>query len=137
SNVEFLPFSSDRTIHDPLPARYGKRVEARVGGCDHVRLGMGLGNTMKREISNVPAQRPFARHRLGMLGLALTLALFAMVGEAQAQCTPNSPVSNSTVVCSGAVTNPGTGYGSFADTGNTYTVSGTLTGGNFGLQTGG
>src|SRR5437763_3995987 len=108
---------------------------------------MGLGNMMKREISNGLAQRPFARHRLGMLGLALTLAPFAMVGEAQAICTEDGvasvtgSASGKTIVCSGTVTNTGSGgiagYGTTADTGNTYTVSGTLTGNTFGLATGG
>jgi len=102
---------------------------------------------MKRELSNVPAQRPFARHRLGMLGLALTLAPFAMVGEAQAICTEDGvasvtgSASGKTVVCSGTVTDTGpggiAGYGTFVDTNNTYTVSGALTGNSFGLATGG
>src|SRR3954451_17106584 len=98
-----------------------------------------MGNTMKREVSNGLAQRPYARLRLQMLGLVLTLAPFAMAGEAQAACTPNSPVNNSTVVCSGTTTDttPGVGYGSSADTNNTYTVSGGLTGSTFGLRTGG
>ena len=30
STVKFLAFSPDRTIHDLLPARYGKSVEARI-----------------------------------------------------------------------------------------------------------
>ena len=64
---------------------------------------MGMGNTMKREVSNGLAQRPYARHRLQMLGLALTLAPFALVGEAQALCTPNAPVNGTTVTCSGGV----------------------------------
>ena len=77
---------------------------------------------MKREVSNGLAQRPYARHRLRMLGLVLTLAPFAMVGEAQAVCTEDGlasatgSASGKTVVCSGAVTNTGpdtvTGYGS-------------------------
>ncbi|MFL6827066.1 MAG: hypothetical protein ACJ8E2_11445, partial [Bradyrhizobium sp.] len=92
---------------------------------------------MKREVSNSLAQRPDGRHWLPMLGLVLTLAPLAIAGEAQAQCTPSSPVSNSTVVCSGAVNNIGTGYGNLADTNNTYTVSGSLTGTVFGLRTGG
>jgi hypothetical protein len=106
---------------------------------------MGMGNTMKREVSNVLAQRPYARHWLPMLGLALTLASFGLAGQAQAQClangNPSTFASNSTVVCSGTVLNAGsdafTGYGSLADTNNTYTVSGTLTGDSFGLKTGG
>src|SRR5205823_4469159 len=74
-------------------------------------------------------------------------APFAMIGEAQAICTENGvasvtgSASSKTVVCSGSVTNTGSGgiagYGTTADTNNTYTVSGTLTGNTFGLATGG
>src|SRR5438270_10598195 len=85
---------------------------------------MGLGNTMKREILNVAAQRPFARHRLGMLGLALTLAPFAMIGEAQALCSPNAPVNGAIVTCTGLTANQNgtTGYGTLSDVNNTYNI---------------
>src|SRR4051812_50055181 len=101
-----------------------------------------MGNTMKREVSNGSAQRPYAQHWL--LGLALTLASFGMVGQAQAQClangNPSTSATGSTVVCSGTVLNAGpvagVGYGSSADDNNLYTISGTLTGDDFGLRTG-
>src|SRR5947209_10248560 len=90
---------------------------------------MGLGNMMKREISNGLAQRPFARHRLGILGLALTLAPFAMIGEAQA-CTvggvASASASNSIVDCTGLTANSApsgtSGYGTNADINNTYNI---------------
>jgi len=82
-----------------------------------------------------------------MLGLVLTLAPLAMIGEAQAICTEDGvasvtgSASGKTVVCSGTVTDTGpggiAGYGTFVDTNNTYTVSGALTGNSFGLATGG
>jgi|tagenome__1003787_1003787.scaffolds.fasta_scaffold20982417_1 uncharacterized protein with beta-barrel porin domain len=96
---------------------------------------------MKREVSNGLAQRPYARHRL--LGLVLTLASFGMVGQAQAVCTEDGVASTTgsasgkTVVCTGTINNSGpgavTGYGSATDTNNSYTVTGALTGTNFGL----
>src|SRR4051794_37916365 len=96
---------------------------------------------MKQVVSIVPSQRPYARHRLRLLGLMLTLAPFALAGEAQAVCTPAGSASNSIVVCSGlAVTNSGpdgvTGYGTGTDNNDTYTVSTTLLGDSFGLRTG-
>ena len=87
---------------------------------------------MKREVSNGLAQRPYARHRLQMLGLALTLAPFAFVGEAQALCTPNAPVNGTTVTCSGA----SPGYGTATDINNTYNIQAgaTVTGAVFGFR---
>jgi outer membrane autotransporter protein len=47
-----------------------------------------------------------------------------MAGQAQAACTPTSPVNNQTVTCSGATTdqNASSGYGTAADVGNTVVV---------------
>src|SRR4051794_25780050 len=70
---------------------------------DHV--GMGSGNRMKQVVSVVPAQRPYARHRLRLLGLMLTLAPFAMIGEAQAACVQ----TGSDVSCTGNSASFGTG----------------------------
>src|SRR5215203_2812052 len=101
---------------------------------------------MKREVSKGLAQRPYARHRLRMLGLALTLAPFGIAGQAYAICTENGAASvngstsDKTIVCSGTVANTApdgvTGYGTFADKNNQYTISGSLTGTVFGLLTG-
>src|SRR4051794_36791980 len=87
---------------------------------------MGIG--MKREVSNDPAQRPFARRRLlrdHLFGLTLTVAPFAMLGQAQAACTPTSPVNNTTVTCSATTTdqNAPDGYGTGADVGNNINVN--------------
>jgi len=77
------------------------------------------------------------RGRATLLGLLL--ASCAAAGHAQAGCTPSSPVSNTTVTCSGATTdaNGTTGYGTVSDTGNTYNiVSGASVTGTFdGLAT--
>src|SRR4051794_36745179 len=94
---------------------------------------------MKQVVSIVPSQRPYARHRLRLLGLMLTLAPFAFADEALAVCTPAGSASNSIVVCSGlAVTNSGpdgvTGYGTGTDNNDTYAVSTTVQ--VFGFQTG-
>src|SRR5215218_10406546 len=83
---------------------------------------------MKREVSNGLAQRPYARHRLRMLGLTLTLAPFGIAGEALAICTPPSPpagISGQTINCTGTTTNQqgsGLGYGSLNDDNNTYNI---------------
>src|SRR4051794_30558426 len=93
---------------------------------------MGIG--MKREVSNDPAQRPFARHRRKMLGFMLTLAPLTLapfaIDSAEA-CTvggaASASASNSTVDCTGATTNSGPsgidGYGSGGDDNNTYNVN--------------
>jgi uncharacterized protein with beta-barrel porin domain len=103
---------------------------------------------MKREVSNGPVQGPFARHRLKMLGFALTLAPLTLapfaIDTAEA-CTVGGFIShsasNSTVDCAGTTTNsaPNTldGYGTHVDVGNTInvnvgaTVTSTLGGGIF------
>jgi hypothetical protein len=93
---------------------------------------------MKRQVSNGLTQRPYARHRLPMLGLALTLAPFAWVGEAQAVCNPPAPVNGTTVTCSGATLNQNgtTGYGTATDLNNTYNIQAgaTVTGTVFGFR---
>ena len=59
---------------------------------------------------------------------AMLMVSFAAAGRAEAQCapasSPASPVNNTTVTCTGATidTNGTTGYGSHADTGNTYNI---------------
>src|SRR5260221_14581088 len=59
-----------------------------------------------------------------MLRLALLIAPLAVVDRANAACAPTSPVNNTTVICSGVTANQNgnAGYGSNADTGNTYNV---------------
>ncbi|MBX9647467.1 MAG: hypothetical protein K2X57_10465, partial [Xanthobacteraceae bacterium] len=83
---------------------------------------VGVGER-SRERANTGAVGPKAnlrRHAI-MLGL---LSSCAVVGQAKAACTPNAPVSNTTVTCSGTTTdqNPFNGYGTAADTGNTYNI---------------
>lgn len=67
--------------------------------------------------------RPGSSHRALMPGLLL--ASCAALGQAQAACTPDSPVNNTTITCTGTTTNAtGTaGYGSLIDTGNTYNIA--------------
>ena len=77
---------------------------------------------MKREVSNVPAQQPFARHRLSMLGLALMATPLAIIGEAQALCTPPGPAIGQTINCTLTTSDPSIGYGSFNDDNNTYNI---------------
>jgi uncharacterized protein with beta-barrel porin domain len=73
---------------------------------------MKVSKTMKRDIL-----KRGSSHRALMPGLLL--ASCAMLGQAQAACTPDSPVSSTTVTCTGATTG---GYGNFQDTGNTYNI---------------
>jgi hypothetical protein len=61
-----------------------------------------------------------ASHRALMPGLLL--ASCAALGQAQAACTPDSPVNNVTVTCTGTTTNGDRGYGLSGDTGNTYNI---------------
>jgi hypothetical protein len=103
-----------------------------------------MGIEMKREVSNALAQRPFARHRLLMLGLPLMLAPFA-IGSAEA-CTvggaASASASNSTVDCTGPTNNSAPsgidGYGSGSDDNNKYDVNGgaTVTGTRDGIRSG-
>ena len=71
---------------------------------------------------NIASPQSMLRRHMVMLGL--TVASFTASGQAEAACTPTSPVNNTTVTCSGATTNQnGTdGYGSASDVGNTYNV---------------
>jgi hypothetical protein len=55
---------------------------------------------MKHEVSAGWVRRHHERHRLRMLGLALSLAMVTMAGEAQPICTQIS----ATVTCSGTTT---------------------------------
>ena len=54
--------------------------------------------------------------------LALLVASLAVSEQAKAACDPTSPVSNTTVTCTGLSRNGNDGYGTAADTGNTYNV---------------
>ena len=65
----------------------------------------------------------------------LLLASCAALGQAQAACTPDAPVNNGTVTCTGTTSGGAIGYGTAGDTGNTYNiVSGAIvTGTNSGL----
>jgi hypothetical protein len=102
-----------------------------------------MGIEMKREVSNALAQRPFARHRLLMLGLPLMFAPFA-IGSAEA-CTvggaASTSASNSTVDCAVNTTNSGPsgvdGYGTLGDNNNTYNINAgaTVAGDRFGIST--
>jgi hypothetical protein len=68
--------------------------------------------------------------------LAVMLASFATTDRAQADCTPNSPVSNATVTCTGTTSGSNHGFGSQNDTGNTVTVQvgATVSGKTNGIQ---
>jgi outer membrane autotransporter protein len=56
--------------------------------------------------------------------LAATIAMLAMVGQAEAKCDPVSPANDKTVTCTGATDgqNGTAGYGTEADSGNTINV---------------
>lgn len=70
--------------------------------------------------------------------LAPLIASLAAASHAEAACTPDSPVNNTTVTCAGATRNANgtTGYGSAADSGNLYDVlrGASIIGTNIGLQ---
>ena len=74
--------------------------------------------------------------------VALLTAPLAAIGQAEAACSPNAPVNNAIVICTGAINgqNGTAGYGTNADTGNIITVQtgASVTGTAFGviLQTG-
>jgi hypothetical protein len=74
---------------------------------------------------------------LQALLLALLLASLALGGRAEAACTPASPVSNTTVTCTGKTTNQNgsNGYGTVSDNNNTYNIEAgaTVTGDGFGM----
>src|SRR6202163_2622850 len=74
--------------------------------------------------------------------LAVTIAAFAAVDRAEADCTPPSSTSGATVVCSGATSNSSPdhndGYGTFNDNNNTYNIQAgaTVTGDDDGVRYG-
>jgi uncharacterized protein with beta-barrel porin domain len=74
--------------------------------------------------------------------VTLLVAHLAAIGQAEAACSPNAPVNNAIVTCTGATSgqNGTAGYGTNADAGNTITVQtgASVTGAAFGviLQTG-
>jgi uncharacterized protein with beta-barrel porin domain len=76
------------------------------------------------------------------LMLAVTIAAFAAVDRAEADCTPPLSTSGATVVCSGATSNSssdaGVGYGTFHDNNNTYNIQAgaTVTGDEDGVRYG-
>ncbi len=104
-----------------------------------------------------PACRRFARDHL--FALTPTIAPFAAIAQAEAACNPAAPVNNTTVTCTDATVdqNGTTRYGTASDNNNTYNIStgasftgtdiglgfnveavinnsGTITGGNAGVQ---
>ena len=87
---------------------------------------MKKSKAMKRNILRLGSS-----HRALMPGLLL--ASCAALGQAQAACTPDAPVNNGTVTCSGTTSGGAIGYA--GDAGNTYNiVSGAIvTGTDFGL----
>jgi uncharacterized protein with beta-barrel porin domain len=69
--------------------------------------------------------------------LAFLIAALVAIGRAEAACSPNAPVNNANITCSGVTNgqNGNAGYGTSADTGNTITVqpSASVTGTSFGV----
>lgn len=61
--------------------------------------------------------------------LAFLIAAMAAIGQAEAACSPNAPVNNASITCSGFTNgqNGTAGYGTNADTGNTMTIQPTAT----------
>jgi uncharacterized protein with beta-barrel porin domain len=87
------------------------------------------------------AHPPSARRRLARghaLALALLIAPFAAVGQAEADCTLASTVKNATVTCTGTTTGDPTGFGTTADDNNTYNIQAgaNVTGTRFGMVSG-
>ena len=82
----------------------------------------------RNELKNNVCRTGRSSLRLRLLSgaaLALSTVSFAALERAEAACTPNSPVSNTTVTCSGTTTNqngPTFGYGNAVDVGNTINV---------------
>jgi uncharacterized protein with beta-barrel porin domain len=84
--------------------------------------------------------------RKNALALAVVIAPFAAIGQAEAACTPNSSANSSVVNCSGGSTlNSGpdgtTGYGTVNDNNNIYNIGSSatpadVTGTNVGIKTG-
>ncbi len=121
-----------------------------------------MGVEMNPAVMNDPGRRhPASRRdaRGHLFALTLTVAPFAMMAQAEAACAPGAPVNNTTVTCTGATVdqNGTTGYGTSSDNNNTYNIStgasvtgtsiglrfnleavinnsGTITGGNSGVQ---
>ena len=57
--------------------------------------------------------------------LAVVIAPFVAIGQAEAACNPPGPVNGTVVNCSGAISNPAPntyGYGTVFDTGNIINV---------------
>jgi hypothetical protein len=72
--------------------------------------------------------------------LAPLIASLAAAGQAEAACTPASPINGVTVTCTGETSSGSgtTGYGSSSDTGNTYNIliGASVTGNDIGLHFG-
>jgi hypothetical protein len=84
-----------------------------------IESGKGSENIVRRAV------RSSLRLRLlsGASSLGLLATAIAGTERAHADCSPNSPVNNTTVTCSGTTTSSGlVGYGIFTDTGNTINV---------------
>jgi uncharacterized protein with beta-barrel porin domain len=77
---------------------------------------------MKRMTLKIAARYPRCRWLAG--SCALALAPLAWIGQAEAACTPASPVNNTIITCTGATndTNGTTGFGTRTDDGNIYNV---------------
>ena len=98
-------------------------------------MNTGIERALQRVAAQLQlARRPVSRGR----ALALLIVPLAMLDRAEAACAPTSPVNDTTVTCTGATTdqNGTTGYGTAADTGNTYNIlsGATLTGTLVGLR---
>lgn len=69
--------------------------------------------------------------------LAFLIAALVAIGQAEAACSPNAPVNNASITCSGVTNgqNGVAGYGTSTDTGNTMMVqpSASVTGTSFGV----
>src|SRR5258705_12853365 len=69
--------------------------------------------------------------------LAFLIAALVAIGQAEAACSPNAPVNNASITCSGFTNgqNGNAGYGTNADTGNTITgqPSASVMGTSFGV----
>ena len=80
---------------------------------------MLLGGAMARH-----SNRNLTMYQRSLLPAMVVLIPLALVEDAEADCTPNSPVNNTIVTCTGTTPNQNdpNGYGTATDRGNTINV---------------
>jgi hypothetical protein len=116
-------------------------MEARLAsfGLRVLVLASDGGKSGARAKTCAAGPKRFLRRHALLSALLLTILFASPVtsGSAEAACTPASPVSNTTVTCTGKTTNQNgaNGYGTADDNNNTYNIEAgaTVTGDGFGM----